>query len=462
MNASKNIWLVILFSVFFAYRARSEVWRTPVVADCNIEGVECRLRPDKVFWFEGEIPLFKVGLRNQGTRRLYVILEPVSWELSIDGKWYHMDLSMLSKLSPFPPGCWYDDINVSISKYWLSNGQLIKKLAPGEHTIQVAYFAHLDNKNFGSPAIRVVSNPVEIKVLPKTLSSPERGVFFQWRFELDKEIPVSLRPKHTIPIYRVWPKTITFHQNKRLAGKGTGTEVEAILKIDGLSTIKAEWRIRIELLDQVGRVLGKAEVVRDLPGRRRWEIFGGGIGRKQYKLHFSFGRQRYINIASVKRFRISFEQVNEKPRTPIEDDGKGAWGKCVSGLQCRLRLEALSYNTGQTIRCKADVRNSGPWDFSIHKTQELCELCIDGQWYRHSNGNEESSPFPWGQEYSDIIITPNTSWYRKNDHTPLELSPGKHIIQVVFGADLGAEKPRPAVWFLSNQVEVEILPDNNN
>ena len=461
MNASKNIWLVILFSVFFAYRAQSEVWRTPVVADCNIEGVECRLRPDKVFWFEGEIPVFKVGLRNQGTRRLYVILEPAFWELSVDGKWYHMDLSisMLSKLSPFPPGCWYDDINVSISKYWLSKGQLIKKLAPSEHTIQVAYFAHLDNKNFGCPAVRVVSNPVEIKILPKRDSSPETGIFFQWHFELDKEISVSLRPENTIPIFRVWPRTITFHQKTHSVGKRT-EEIEATLRVDGLSRMKAKWRIKIELLDQVGESLGEAEVIKEISGRR--EIFGGGTARKRYKLHFSFGRQRYIETASVKQFRISFEQVNEKPTTPVEDDGKGAWGKCVSGLQCRLRLEVLSYNTGQTIRCKADVRNSGPWDFSIHKTQKLCELCVDGQWYRHSNSNEESSPFPWGQEYNDIIITPNTSWYRKNDHTPLELSPGKHIIQVAFGAEPSAEKPRPAVWFLSNQVEVEILPDNNN
>ena len=212
MEAVKRACLLIVFLIFLAGQGYAETWMGHTVKDYDVEGVECLLRPDKVFWFEGETPVLKVGFRNRGMRRLYIMLEPVFWEISIDRKRFRRmsNISyMVPELSPFFPGCWYDDIPVSASKNCRSQEHK-KMLTPGVHVIRLAFFAHLDNKAHNSTVVRVVSNPVEIKILPKRDSSPEMGIFFQWRFELDKAIPVSLRPSTQFRYFEFGRKQSSF------------------------------------------------------------------------------------------------------------------------------------------------------------------------------------------------------------------------------------------------------------
>jgi prepilin-type processing-associated H-X9-DG protein len=111
------------------------------------------------------------------------------------------------------------------------------------------------------------------------------------------------------------------------------------------------------------------------------------------------------------------------------------------------------------------VRNQGTSEFLIYRTQQLCELGIDGQWYRHKEVSAKSSPFPPGKQYNGIDITLDKRWYSKGAYEPLQLPPGKHIIHVTFvlsDARKGGIEPPPApVRAVSNPVRIEILPDKH-
>ncbi|MHC4185254.1 MAG: hypothetical protein ACYSR4_04900, partial [Planctomycetota bacterium] len=130
---------------------------------------------------------------------------------------------------------------------------------------------------------------------------------------------------------------------------------------------------------------------------------------------------------------------------------------------CRLSADKITWKAGEIPTLKADVRNQGTSEFLIYRTQQLCELGIDGQWYRHKEVSAKSSPFPPGKQYNGIDITLDKRWYSKGAYEPLQLPPGKHIIHVTFvlsDARKGGIEPPPApVRVVSNPVEIEILPD---
>jgi hypothetical protein len=53
-----------------------------------VEGVQCRLRAEKIIWQSGKWPKFRADLRNHGERKLYRSGAPQSWEIELDGVWY--------------------------------------------------------------------------------------------------------------------------------------------------------------------------------------------------------------------------------------------------------------------------------------------------------------------------------------------------------------------------------------
>src|SRR5260370_16128657 len=125
-----------------------------------VEGLQCRLRADKAVWKVGEVPTFRLDVRNQGKRDLEMHAAQDACKLEFDGAWFDWTgpVSILS--GTWPAGRQYDDfeVRVTLEARWASGKKPID-LKPGKHKVRVAYVT-LDRKQ----PVRVVSNAVEIQI----------------------------------------------------------------------------------------------------------------------------------------------------------------------------------------------------------------------------------------------------------------------------------------------------------
>jgi len=134
------------------------------------------------------------------------------------------------------------------------------------------------------------------------------------------------------------------------------------------------------------------------------------------------------------------------------------WGPGgADGVHCRLRANKATWPAGRTPTFTASVRNDGMREFSITQAQMLCELQVDGEWYRWAGAiHAKSSPFGPGRQYNDIAVTLANAWRSKTGNRPIALAPGKHTVRIAFlPAPNDGGAPARAV---SNAVEIEIAP----
>ena len=134
-----------------------------------VEGVACRLRPQQRVWRTGQTPIFSVDLRNKGTRHLKTDTNLMSWEIELDGAWYHCSREVGNTIAPIPlePGRQHDNHGLRFTgNLWRSKeGDKPLEFTPGRHTVCVAFTARATKPNAGPP-VRAVSNPVEIEIVP--------------------------------------------------------------------------------------------------------------------------------------------------------------------------------------------------------------------------------------------------------------------------------------------------------
>ncbi|NLE59270.1 MAG: hypothetical protein GX616_12990, partial [Planctomycetes bacterium] len=144
---------------------------------------------------------------------------------------------------------------------------------------------------------------------------------------------------------------------------------------------------------------------------------------------------------------------------PGENSPKRDWGEAVEGLQCRLWAGRTHLRIGQSPEFAAAVRNQGNREWSVARSQELCELQVDGRWYGWAGpADVKSSHFPPGGEFGGISVSLSPQWQAKDaGGTKLDLRPGRHTIRVAFIAEpSGGNGGRP-VRVVSNPVEIEIV-----
>jgi hypothetical protein len=139
-------------------------------------------------------------------------------------------------------------------------------------------------------------------------------------------------------------------------------------------------------------------------------------------------------------------------------DNEG-WGDPEDGVQCRLRVEKTRGEAGQTPVLLADVRNRGVRELTVAQAQELCELGLNGEWYRWTGDVDvKSSPFPPGRQYDGIRIRPEPTWQRVTDRWPLTLPPFRSTVRVAFIARPVSPDTGPPVRAVSNRIEIESAP----
>jgi len=142
-----------------------------------VEGVQMRVRLERLTWYEGETPKFIVDMRNKGMVELELVLAQGSWEVELDGLWYRGGIGVTGRsptllLGPgeeqndilFYPGVW---------SRWNINGKPLK-FTPGWHTVRLSFGPSTRDRAYWR-RLRLVSNPVVIEVLPAEADKREWG-----------------------------------------------------------------------------------------------------------------------------------------------------------------------------------------------------------------------------------------------------------------------------------------------
>ena len=144
----------------------AEVWGEAV------DGVQASLRAEREKWGKGELPAFKLAIRNQGTHSPFVARQQEVAEVEFDGQWYDYSGTVDVLSGPIQPGEQFDNIAVTLDpKSWhpkTTHEPLALKA--GEHTVRVSM--GLENPN--PPSVRVISNPIKINLHDKHEPLPPR------------------------------------------------------------------------------------------------------------------------------------------------------------------------------------------------------------------------------------------------------------------------------------------------
>ena len=121
----------------------------------SVEGLQCRLRADRRTWRANETPAFNFDLRNRG-KRTFAFWPAQKLELAeieFDGEWHRWpsDVMTDSQVWPLAPGSQYNAVTIELDHRFKI------EIEPGKHIVRIAYSLE---------GVRVVSNPVGIKILP--------------------------------------------------------------------------------------------------------------------------------------------------------------------------------------------------------------------------------------------------------------------------------------------------------
>jgi hypothetical protein len=156
-----------------------------------VEDVQARLRPKKVKWQAKEAAAFELELRNQGKRPWQGVATQHYCELQVDGKWYKYGANFPgSPLTALKPGPRADHwLDVSLGGQWYKSADEKEKpaeedkpggkggpivLAPGKHTIRLAYRLIDTRVGQGMQELRVQTNAVEIDIQAPAVTAESR------------------------------------------------------------------------------------------------------------------------------------------------------------------------------------------------------------------------------------------------------------------------------------------------
>jgi len=166
-------------------------------------------------------------------------------------------------------------------------------------------------------------------------------------------------------------------------------------------------------------------------------------------------------IALVVPTTLAITSNQAQNETDIQANKEETWGKAVEGVQVRLQTDKTIWKAGEVPKLKVDARNNGARELLIYRTQPVCELSVDGQSYLCKVNRTRGLPLGPGKQYDGLEITLDDRWYSQGAYKALQLSPGKHTIQVTSKLDdarKGAIEPVPTpVIVKSKPVEIEIL-----
>jgi hypothetical protein len=119
-----------------------------------VEGLQCRLRPDKRIWQTDEVPTFKLDIRNRG-ERIFAFLpfqQAHLCKIQFDGTWHQGPEPPMAAgaVWPLAPGLDFHGLPVRL------DDRFGLKRRPGRHIVRVS---------LSLEGIEVISNPVGIEIV---------------------------------------------------------------------------------------------------------------------------------------------------------------------------------------------------------------------------------------------------------------------------------------------------------
>jgi formylglycine-generating enzyme required for sulfatase activity/beta-lactamase regulating signal transducer with metallopeptidase domain len=131
-----------------------------------IEGVQFHIRTPDSSWGVGEGVVLQADFRNLGEKDRRIDLEHESWELEIDGQWHSPNASVsgVRRSLPLAAGETQHDLDVW-NWLWENITEAVYDLPSGRHTLRVARTLPYVGVPPRGPALRVISNPVEIEIV---------------------------------------------------------------------------------------------------------------------------------------------------------------------------------------------------------------------------------------------------------------------------------------------------------
>ncbi len=457
-----------------------------------VEGVQCRLEPEKARWVAGEVPKLTAYVRDPGKADLWLANPSAAGaRLQIDGQWYRWGGELIWTGPTHSPCGQRGPFAFALSRDWLKWSDETRKtsakdplkLSPGKHSVRFAYEAHRratgdPNADLKEPPLLLISNPVEIEILPAeepAWGEPVEGVQCRLRTVED-----------------VWPLW-----EVRNLGKAPKFKVDLRSQADqpffNLSSCLFADQIHIEwdgkwykpkhgsLNSGQELSLEPGDVVRDLDfSLDHGGVWGSpdGVAENIWGIEPTAGwhtvRIAVELIAGKKlpdgttRLSVVSNPVKIQVVPPEKDAGEAgpAWGEAVEGVQCRLEPEKARWAAGEVPKLTAYVRDSGKSGLWLENPPEVgARLQVDGQWYRW--GGEVSWTGPAHSlcgQLGPFALTLSRDWLRMSDESPLRLSPGKHSVRFAYEAhrratgDPNTDLKDPPVLLFSNPVAIEILP----
>jgi len=430
--------------------AADTTWGEPV------EGVGCRLRAQKPVWQSGETPSrLEVDVRNLGNRVivLYPNYQYNAAELQVDGQWYYIPEEFGRAHAEsffFEPGRQHSGHIPDLGEsFWRSktDGKPLT-LLPGRHTICVAFTVYAKDR---TEPIRFVSNAVEIEILGDKVGETGWG-------EAVEGISARLRVTGT-PIAPGQPPTLKIDLRSE----------QARTLPSGIAQVPDEFEVCVDgqwyhFKGTDIRSYIDPAAVKDREGIhlllfRGWQRKSDGT-----PMNLAAGRHTVQAAFIVKSDTGGSQSTLRVLSNPVEIEtlaptaARGAWGEPVEGVQARLGAQKVTWKAGEFPKLKLDMCNLGSRELFTWPNQQMCELQVDGVWYRWNLGGPD---YPWsefgpGAKHHDIEVSLPGGWFTRQ-WAQLKLDKGRHVVRVAFESVPPINSGGDRVRAISNPVEIEIL-----
>ncbi|HLW64989.1 MAG TPA: hypothetical protein VKS79_06670 [Gemmataceae bacterium] len=79
-----------------------------------VEGLQCWLEADRTTWKAGDVPTFKLHVRDLGKRELVIHMAYSACKIEVDGDWYRWGGPVSIPAGPWPAGKQYEDFEVVV------------------------------------------------------------------------------------------------------------------------------------------------------------------------------------------------------------------------------------------------------------------------------------------------------------------------------------------------------------
>jgi hypothetical protein len=363
-----------------------------------IDGVQCHLLPEKSTWKAGQTPQLQAALRNAGKRQLSMELYPTSWDVQYDGVWYHATARFSGgvELLRLKPGDQRNGISLLLEDRfeWVSKKDSLRLVfRPGRLTLRAAF--HLDADD-GS-GLRVVSNPVEIEILPATddkpaskAEGPDRQQDIVLRGAAASCQDLCLDIDEDAEVEQIGGATssrcLHLATGKAPDARWKLTETERGHLIQAQAGRFAGWYLDFDDDAQIEEMGGATSSMNLLLTKEKvpgayWKMTETDQGHMIQAQAGRFeGWYLDLNLLTKQKVEGAFWQI-EATSTDTSTGGELSWGKAVEGAECRLLPERSTWQAGQTPRLQADLRNRGKRELSIGLYPTSWEVEYDGVWY---------------------------------------------------------------------------------